>query len=88
MSPYHAPDRRHVAGEFVGDDHPWLVLAGVQHLAQKPFSRCLVAAFLNENVQHDAVLVDRSPQPVALAANLQQHLIQVPLVTGSCSSAS
>src|SRR3954451_12428052 len=76
----HAPDGRYVAGEFVGDHDTRLVLATSQHEAQKPFSCYLIAPLLNQNVEHSAVLVDGSPQPVALAANLEQHLVQMPLV--------
>jgi hypothetical protein len=34
--------------------------------------------------KHDAVLVNGSPQPVALATDLQRNFVQMPLVAGSC----
>jgi hypothetical protein len=79
---------RHIAGEFVRDHHAWLVIAASQNLAQKAFGNCLVPPLLHQDVEHDALLVDRSPEPVPLAPNLQQYLIQVPLVPDVCLSAS
>jgi hypothetical protein len=34
------------------------------------------------------VLIDCSPQPVAFTVDLQQHLVEVPLVAGSHSSST
>jgi hypothetical protein len=41
---------------------------------------------LDQDVQHDAVLVDRPLRPVAFAADLQQHLVEMPFVARSCST--
>ena len=43
----------------------------------------LIAPLLDQDVEYDAVLVNGSPQPVAFAANLQRHFVQMPLVAGS-----
>jgi len=39
-----------------------------------------IAPLLDEDVEHDAVLVDGSPESVAFAADLQLHVVQMPLV--------
>jgi hypothetical protein len=41
----------------------------------------LIAPLLHQNVEDNAVLVDCTPQPVALALDLQMHLVQMPFVT-------
>jgi len=43
-----------------------------------------VAPLLDEEVQHDPILVDRPPQPVSLALDLQQQLVAVPRVARPC----
>src|SRR4029077_14840119 len=40
----------------------------------------LVAAVLDQDIEHDAGLVDRSPQPMLHPGNLEHDLIQMPLV--------
>ena len=41
----------------------------------------LIAALLHQDVHDDAVLVDGPPQPLALAFDLELHLVQLPFVT-------
>src|SRR4051794_28817599 len=92
MSPYKALvppvlDRGHdlslrsaVAGQLVSDHDtrgPALLL---QQLAEQAFGGPLVAPLLDENVEHDPILVDGPPEPVLLSADHQAHFIQVPLV--------
>jgi hypothetical protein len=31
------------------------------------------------------MLIDGTPEPVALAANLERHLVDMPLVAGACT---
>src|SRR5439155_23158969 len=52
----------------------------LQQLAQKPLGSLLVAAALDQDIEHDAGLVDRSPQPMLHPGNLEHDLIQMPLV--------
>ena len=53
--------------------------AGVlQQLAQKFERRALIAVFLQQNVEHLAVVVDRTPQLRTLATDLDHHLAQMP----------
>src|SRR5215469_8930522 len=56
--------RRAVAGELIGDhDTGWPHLP-LQQLAQQPLGGALVAAALDQDVEHDPGLVHGSPQPV------------------------
>ena len=67
--------RRGIARQLVGDQHTrWPALL-LQQLAQEALGRVLIAAALHQHVEHDAVLVDRPPQPVLLAGNGDHDLI-------------
>jgi hypothetical protein len=44
----------------------------VKHPTQEAFGCCLIAPLLDQDIQYDSVLIDGSPQPVALAADLQR----------------
>ena len=52
----------------------------LQQLAQQPLGRLLVAAALEQNIEHYAALVHRSPEPVLDTADLEHDLIQMPFV--------
>ena len=53
-----------------------------QQLAKQAFGGPLVPPLLDENVEHDPILVDRSPQPVLRSPDHQAHFIEVPYVDG------
>src|SRR6266571_1829288 len=48
---------------------------------QEALGSYLIAPLLHLDVEDDAVLVDCPPQPVALAFDLELHLVQMPFVT-------
>ena len=50
--------------------------------------RLAVASWLNQDVEHDAVLIDGAPQIVLYAPDPDEHLVQVPLVTRSRPAAT
>jgi hypothetical protein len=50
----------------------------LQELAKKSFGSVAIATPLNQNVDYIPVLIDRPPQVVALIADSDEHLIQVP----------
>src|SRR5690349_20259043 len=71
---------RAVAGKLVGDHdagRPHLLL---QQLAQQPLGSLLVAATLDQDIEHDAGLVHGSPQPVLYSGNFEYDLIEMPFV--------
>jgi len=60
----------------------------VEHTMQETLGGYLIAPVLNEDVEHDAVLINGSPQPVAFAADPQRHLVQMPLIAGASASST
>ena len=74
---------RGIAGEFVGDHDPRRSPLPLQELAKQSLGGSCITPALNQNVEHDAVLVDGAPQPVRRPGDLDDDLIEVPLVAGS-----
>ena len=70
-----------VAGELVGDDHPWHLPQALAQSAEELLCGHRVSARLDQNVEHVAVLVDRAPQLPLCAVDLDEHLIEVRFVT-------
>ena len=71
-----------VAREFVRDHHPRRDALLPEQLSQQAFGRLCIAAALDQDVEHDAVLIDGSPEPMLLARDADHDLIKVPLVSG------
>ena len=55
----------------------------LQQLAKQARGGPLVPPALDQDVEHQAVLVHRAPEPVFLASDHQAHFVQVPLVSGT-----
>ncbi len=82
----HLSNGRQVACECVRDhDARFSTQLALKHLKQKAFSSCLITPLLDKDVEYDSVLIDGAPQPVALPADLERHLVQMPLVAGTCT---
>jgi len=75
------PLRNLVARQLVGDHDPRGTALLLQQLVQQPEGRLLVAPALDEDVEHAAVLVHRTPEPVPLAPGRHHDLVAVPLVS-------
>ncbi len=58
----------------------------VRWASYRPLLMLLITPRLHHDVQHNAVLIDRPPEPVAFTVDLQQHLVEVPFVARSSSS--
>src|SRR3954463_3587681 len=69
-----------VAREFVRDHHPRRDALLLEQLPQEAFGRLCIAAALDQDIEHDAGLIDGPPQPMPLAGNADHDLIEVPLV--------
>src|SRR5215207_4171833 len=92
MSPYKPfvppmRDREHhltlcgaVARQLVRDHDARHAGLALEQLAKQAFGGLLVAPALDENVEHDPILVDRPPQPVLLSPDHQAHFVEVPFV--------
>ncbi len=68
-----------IAAELVCDHN-----ARVAKLGDKPLQETScsfrVSLWLNENVEHSSVCVDRPPKPVFQTVDRQHHLVEMPLV--------
>jgi len=69
-------------------DHARNILKAFQQPAKEALRGVGIPPWLNEDVEHDAVLIDRSPKIMPHALDPDEHLIKVPLVTGSWSAAA
>ena len=69
-----------VALELVCDDHPRDVRQALEQLAEAFLGRVLVASTLHEDVEDIAVLIDRSPQVLGLAIDLEENFVGVPFI--------
>src|SRR5439155_20016248 len=72
--------------ELVRDHNPRLVAVALDELAQEALGGMLITSRLNQDVQHDAVLVDRPPQPVARTTDTNSYFVEMPFVAGSSST--
>ena len=69
------PLRRPIAFEFIGDEHPWDVLASFEELAEELLRRLLMAPTLREDIEDSAVLVHGPPQIGTFLVDRDKHLI-------------
>jgi hypothetical protein len=70
-----------VGAQLVRDDHPRHRACRLEESAEESLRRGLVPPVLHQDIQHHAVLVDSPPEVLALAVDLDEDLVQVPLVT-------
>ena len=71
--------RGRVGPQLVGHHHPRQA-PSLEELAHEPFGGFGVSPRLNENVQDVAVRIDRPPQPMLRAVDLENDLVEVPPV--------
>jgi hypothetical protein len=69
-----------VALQLVGDEHARGSTLLLEELAEQAFGGILVAPALDENIKSEAVLVDGAPEPMLLAGEADDDLIEVPFV--------
>src|ERR1700761_6026213 len=79
---HHLALGRAVAGQLVCNQNARGAPLLLQQLSQQAFGGPFVPPALHQDVEHDAGLVDRAPQPVLLAGNFDGNLVEVPLVSG------
>ncbi len=72
------PLRCSVAPQSVGDQPPGLASLTFQQFAEEAYSRTPIATPLDKDVDHVAVLVDRTPEIVSLALDGHEEFVQVP----------
>src|SRR4030088_2296983 len=77
-----------VASQLVGHDHARHILKALQQPPEKAFGGFGIPPWLNEDVEHDAVLIHGTPKIMLHSLNPDEYLVEVPLVTGSWASAA
>ena len=70
----------------IHDHHTRHASLALQQLAEQ-FGGPLVPPLLDKNVEHEAILVHRPPEPVLRSPDHQAHFVEVPLVAGPGSRA-
>ena len=73
--------RHAVAPQLVGYDHPRHVVQTLQQAPEETLGCFPVAAFLNQDVDHHAILIHGAPKIVLHALDPDEHLVQVPLIS-------
>ncbi len=77
-----------IAAKLVSDEYTRHILACLEQFAEEFLRGSLVAPALHQDIEHIAVLIDGPPQVVGLAVDLQENLIEEPLVAWSRTPSS
>jgi hypothetical protein len=77
-----------VAPKLVGHNHPRLILQTLQEPFEEARRRLGIAPGLNEDVEHNAILIHGAPEIMLHALDTDEDLVHVPLVAGSWPAAS
>ncbi len=75
-----------IAPQLVGDHPPGTAALTLQQSTEEAFSCTPIAARLEQDVDHVAVLVDRTPEIALLATDVHEEFIQVPRIAQSTLS--
>src|SRR4051794_728870 len=78
---HHLSLRSAIARQLVRDHHTRHAGLALQQLPEQAFGGPLVPPLLDENVEHDPILVDRAPEPMLRSPDHQAHFVEVPLVS-------
>ena len=77
-----------VASQLVGHDHPRHIVQSLQQAPEEALGGIGISALLNEDVEHNAVLIHGAPKIVLHALDPDEHLVQVPPVPGPWPAAA
>src|SRR5271168_2866686 len=69
-----------IALQLVSDEHTRCAPLLLEELAEQAFGGLLVTPALDENIENEPVLVDGTPEPMFLPGDVDDDLIEVPLV--------
>jgi hypothetical protein len=69
-----------VAFQFIGYDHARHILQALQQSFEEALGRFAITPSLNQDVEHDAILIHRTPQIMKSALNADKNLVAVTLV--------
>jgi hypothetical protein len=76
------------APQFVGHDDPRHILQTLQQSLEEPLCSVGIAPRLDKDIQHNAILIDGAPKIMLHTQDPDEHLIEVPLISGSWSTTS
>ena len=79
---HHYPFRRSVTAKLVSNHDARLASGCPQQPAKEPDGGKSISLRLHENVQDNALLINRSPEVVGDAVDLEEDLVQMPFVAG------
>src|ERR1700710_1135727 len=71
-----------IALQFVSDENARHVQQPLQETLEEALRRPGAAAGLHQNVKHDAVLIDGTPEIMLFTVDPNEDFVQVPFVTG------
>ena len=69
-----------VASQFVGNDPQWFGTLAAQESSKESFCSALITMWLDQDVDHIAVLIHGTPQILLLTVDSNKDLVQVPVV--------
>src|ERR1700709_443125 len=69
-----------IAAQLVGHNHPRLILPTRQQPFEEALGCLAIAPRLNEDIEHNAILIDGAPEVVLHALDADEDLVHVPLV--------
>lgn len=69
-----------IGSELVGNHHAWRTALAFQQLGHQAFGRLGIATALHQNLQHKSVLIDGAPQPMFLASDRDDGLVEMPFI--------
>jgi hypothetical protein len=69
-----------IAPQLVGHDHPRHILQTLQKPLEEALRGVGIAMGLNEDVEHNAILIDGAPEIVLHALDADEDFVHVPLV--------
>ena len=69
-----------ITPQLVGHDHSWDVLQTLQKPPEEALRGVAIAPSLNQDVEHNTILIDRAPKVLLHALDPDEDFVQVPLV--------
>jgi hypothetical protein len=71
-----------ITGQLVGDHHARPDALLLEQLAEQAPSGFHVASALNQNVEHDPMLIHGTPEPMLPARDADDNFVEMPFVSG------
>jgi hypothetical protein len=70
-----------IAPQFVGHDQPRHILQALQPPSEEALRSGGIAPGLNQNIEHNAILIDSAPEIVLHALDPDEDLVHIPVVS-------